>query len=396
MPCPIGQPDTIGRCMTPENANADLKPLTSEEFRDVIGHFASGVTVITTGHDGKLLGTTASAFTSLSVEPPMVLVCMNKTSETGKAIHSDGKFGVNILGEGHPDLAIRFAGKGDDKFAGVEYTLGENGEPLLTDALAALECAVVEETTGGTHLVFLAEVTRGATRPGAPLAYFRGQFGRFQGAEDFAALSSLRDRIVARLLPVGEPLDLDELAVSTGIERNTLYHALASLANDGLVDRDAGGAFVVAPITVEAMENALRARGAIEIGVATMRAGDLTADELAGVQLRLNDMEAAEGGPLEIWLESLAAYLDYFVSLSGNPTLVEMHRRANVVGMISSTHLVADKSFVPPAHATAAHRAVLAALNVRDPLGAAQAIERRTEGTIRALRASIEAAGGEI
>jgi len=158
----------------------DQRRLTSDEFRNVIGHFASGVTVITAVHDERPYGTTASAVTSLSLEPPMMLVCLDRESQTGGVIAEEGRFAVNILGEDQADLAVRFATKAPDKFDGVATTRGEYGEPLLADALATLECRVVEQTTGGTHVVFFGEVERGSARAGAPLAYYRGQFGRLQ------------------------------------------------------------------------------------------------------------------------------------------------------------------------------------------------------------------------
>lgn len=162
--------------VTSVSGDPGLRSLPSDRFRDVIGHFASGVSVITALQDGRAFGTTASAVTSLSLEPPMVLICMNRTSETGRAISATGRFAINILSEDQHDAARRFAGKGDDKFAGVATTPGAWGEPLIDDALATLECRVVEDTTGGTHWVFLAEVDHASSRPGTPLAYFRGQF----------------------------------------------------------------------------------------------------------------------------------------------------------------------------------------------------------------------------
>ena len=162
----------------------EARSLTSDEFREVISHFASGVTVITALQDGRPFGTTASAVTSLSLEPPMLLICMNKQSETGRAVALSRRFGVNILGADQVDLAERFAQKGGDKFAGVAVTPGKWGEPLFDDALATLECRVAEETTGGTHWVFLAEVESGAARGGVPLAYFKGKFGRLELTRD--------------------------------------------------------------------------------------------------------------------------------------------------------------------------------------------------------------------
>jgi len=167
---------------------AGSRRLTPGEFRNVIGHFASGVTIITATADGRRHGTTASAVTSLALEPPMLLVCMNRESATGAAMASTGTFAVNILGEDHGELAIRFAGKGGDKFAGVEIADGEHGEPLLAGAIAHLECRVTEQVAAATHVVFIAEVEAGTARPGAPpLAYFRGRFGRLEIAEDVPA-----------------------------------------------------------------------------------------------------------------------------------------------------------------------------------------------------------------
>lgn len=155
---------------------AALQRPAADEFRDVMGHFATGVTVVTARHDGEPFGTTASAVCSLSLEPPMLLVCMNKASQTGRAIEADGRFAVNILSERQPELAKRFARKGGS-FDGVPTEPGSWEEPLLSEALATLECHVAEEVTGGTHTVFIAEVGRATVRRGvAPLAYFRGEF----------------------------------------------------------------------------------------------------------------------------------------------------------------------------------------------------------------------------
>ena len=154
--------------------------ISPDDFRAVIGNFASGVTVITTIDDDERYGTTASAVASLSLEPPMVLVCLNQTSETGAAIRRSGHLAINILSEGQADAAMRFAGKGGDKFAGVAHRAGARGAPLLDQALATLECRVVAQHPAGTHSVFHAEVESGEAGAGSPLAYFRGRFGRLE------------------------------------------------------------------------------------------------------------------------------------------------------------------------------------------------------------------------
>ena len=152
--------------------------LSPEEFREVIGSFASGVTVVTTILDGVPQGTTASAVSSLSLDPPMLLICMHEQSATGQAIKKSGAFAVNVLDEDHDHHAQRFASKGSGKFDGVDTHTGDHAQPLLADALAHLVCRVTEQVSAGTHVVFIAEVHEATARPGAPLAYFRGQFGR--------------------------------------------------------------------------------------------------------------------------------------------------------------------------------------------------------------------------
>ena len=241
--------------------------MTPKEFRDIIGHFASGVTVITALDDGQPFGTTASAVSSLSLEPPMVLICLNKTSSTENAIASSQRFAVNILGEDQADEAMRFATKkAAEKFQGVQVVDGEWGEPLLGGALAILECRVVERVTGGTHSVFLAEVERASSRSGTPLAYFRGQFGRLQLDQDEAAFRDIRARVLSRDIPIGEPLSLDDISTLVGAPRGPVYHAMAKLTGEGLMSRNPDGSFVVTPLTVEAVEEAQLARYAIELG----------------------------------------------------------------------------------------------------------------------------------
>src|SRR4051794_2961383 len=287
----------------------DLRQMTPNEFRDIIGHFASGVTVITALHDDRPFGTTASAVSSLSLEPPMVLICLNKSSSTGQAVSASARFAVNILGEDQAHEAMRFATKGD-KFQGVTIVDGEWGEPLLGDALAILECRVIEEVTGGTHSVFLAEVDRASSRSGTPLAYFRGQFGRLQLEQDETAYRDLRARVLNRDVPIGEPLSLDDLAELVNVPRGPVYHALAKLTGEGLMTRSTDGAFVVTPLTLSAVEKALRARYAIELGAAELSVGQVPADRLLELRRMMGNTGPKlfdEGG----WDAYLPAYLEF-------------------------------------------------------------------------------------
>ncbi|MED4207523.1 flavin reductase family protein [Neobacillus mesonae] len=153
--------------------------VSSEEFRNVIGHFASGVSIITVRESEVNYGITASAVSSVSLEPPMLLICANKSTGTCHAISKAGSFTVNILAENQIDLALQFARANTDKFQDINMSYGELGNPVLNDTLTQIECRVVEEVIGGTHSVFLAEVQTAKAAEKDPLVYFRGKFGQF-------------------------------------------------------------------------------------------------------------------------------------------------------------------------------------------------------------------------
>jgi flavin reductase (DIM6/NTAB) family NADH-FMN oxidoreductase RutF len=138
------------------------------------------VTIITARDGGTDFGVTANAVTSVSLEPPTLLVCLNHASRTQTAVSRSKAFAVNILSEDQGELAVRFATTAPDKFGGVTQRRGNLGSPLLDGALAHVECWVMEEVSAGTHAVYLAAVHRAESFEGAPLAYFRGRFGRLE------------------------------------------------------------------------------------------------------------------------------------------------------------------------------------------------------------------------
>jgi flavin reductase (DIM6/NTAB) family NADH-FMN oxidoreductase RutF len=162
-----------------DDMTAGLSAPSADEFRHVIGHFASGVAVVTASDETGDYGTTVSSLCSLSVEPPRLIVCMNRTSSTGQVLTPGGWFGLNILAEDQHDLARLFATKGTDKFRDLSVSRGPHGTPVLDGALAVLECQVISETDGGTHAVLIGEVGFSTAAPGAPLVYHRGAFGAF-------------------------------------------------------------------------------------------------------------------------------------------------------------------------------------------------------------------------
>jgi len=150
----------------------------SDEFREVLGHFASGVTVVTSMDEGAPIGFTCQSFTSLSLEPPLVALAPAKTSTSWPRIRRAGVFCVNVLSESQQQVCEVFAASGGDKFAGIEWSPGRNGAPLLEGALAFIECRLLLAHDAGDHELVFGEVERLGAAPGAPLIFYRGRFTR--------------------------------------------------------------------------------------------------------------------------------------------------------------------------------------------------------------------------
>jgi 3-hydroxy-9,10-secoandrosta-1,3,5(10)-triene-9,17-dione monooxygenase reductase component len=148
-----------------------------ERFRQVLGHFATGVTVITGSHEGEPVGFACQAFAALSLDPPLVLFCPGKLSGTWPRIARTGQLGVNILGAGQRDLARKFGVTAPDKFDGVGWTPAANGAPILDGVLAWATCTVETVHEAGDHLVVIARVAElGDCTAGDPLLFYRGRF----------------------------------------------------------------------------------------------------------------------------------------------------------------------------------------------------------------------------
>ena len=151
-------------------------PIDDALFKLAMSHFASGVTIVTTEHEGRAYGMTVALFASLSLHPPLVLVCVEKSVKTHDAIAAARKFGVSILSQQQADISSKFASRRDDKFEGIAVTRGALGVPLIGEALTTLECSLRESLPGGDHTIFVGEVTDAQTREGEPLLYFRSGY----------------------------------------------------------------------------------------------------------------------------------------------------------------------------------------------------------------------------
>ncbi|MBI2762042.1 MAG: flavin reductase family protein [Chloroflexi bacterium] len=155
--------------------------LDALDFRNALARFASGVTVVTAKDaGGRPAGFTASAFSSLSLDPPLVLVCLEKRAQSYEVFAATEHVAVSILAAGQGDIAWQFARKEIDKFEGVSLETGEvTGLPLIQGATAHLEGRVYERLDGGDHTIFIVEVLRAHTEDLPPLLHFNRQMGRF-------------------------------------------------------------------------------------------------------------------------------------------------------------------------------------------------------------------------
>jgi flavin reductase (DIM6/NTAB) family NADH-FMN oxidoreductase RutF len=153
------------------------------DFRNVMGHFATGVTVITTVHDGELHGMTANSVTSVSLDPLLILVCLMREARTSLAIKQSERLAVNILGDHQEAFSQRFARAGEDHFDGLDLLEGPHGLPFLPGCIAYMTGKVTQVVEAGDHDVVFAEIDHCRVSPngGAPLLFFQGGYRKLPG-----------------------------------------------------------------------------------------------------------------------------------------------------------------------------------------------------------------------
>lgn len=156
--------------------------IDDRSFRKALSCFASGVTVVTANNDeGNPVGVTVSAFSSLSLTPPLVLFCLDKRTTSMDAFRK-GPFAINVLTENQREVSIQFASRKADKFEGIDWQAGKSGAPIINNCLASLECSLHELIEGGDHLIFVGKVEAITQQTGGqPLVYFRGAYASVEG-----------------------------------------------------------------------------------------------------------------------------------------------------------------------------------------------------------------------
>jgi flavin reductase (DIM6/NTAB) family NADH-FMN oxidoreductase RutF/AcrR family transcriptional regulator len=222
---------------------ADGASVDSGRFRRVLGHFATGVAVITASGDAGPAGMAVSSFTSVSLEPPLVAFLPDKSSSSWPKIEAAGSFCVNILSAGQQDLCAQFARTGADKFAGVSWRPAASGSPILDGVMAWIDCELTQTFESGDHYIAIGRVVElEADELGAPLVFFQGGYGNFmrrlakKRAEPVdTAGAGLVQRAAGLLAERGiANSSLAEIAEATGV--STAELEAYRLSPEGIVD----------------------------------------------------------------------------------------------------------------------------------------------------------------
>lgn len=159
-------------------------PVDAQQYKQILAQWASGVTVVTTLNEGKWKGTTASSFSSVSLTPPLILICIDRKLLTHQLLEKSGVFAINILNEEQIELGKLFAGMYpdvEDRFVGLDCFTAETGCPIMPSAIAWLDCRIRNMYDGGDHTIFVGEVLAGGTQnTSQPLLYHNRRWGQFK------------------------------------------------------------------------------------------------------------------------------------------------------------------------------------------------------------------------
>lgn len=154
-----------------------MAEVDSALFRQLLGHFATGVTVVTaTGPDGNPVGMTANTLASVSLRPPLISVCIDREADMHQTLQQTGAFTVNILSAGQEAISRRFAEKGSNRFDGLGFHPNRHGGVVLDGVIGYLECERVTQVPAGDHTLYIAQLVGGETFEGTPLLYYRGGY----------------------------------------------------------------------------------------------------------------------------------------------------------------------------------------------------------------------------
>ncbi|MGI8393235.1 flavin reductase [Leucobacter sp. W1038] len=362
-------------------------------FRHVVGHFASGVAVVTTAVDGELFGTTVSAVSSLSMDPPMMLVCLNRSSNTHDQVKLARTFAINVLSSHQSDLAYRFAKKGD-KFSGVDVDMVQ-GVPVIRGALAHIICVTEEEAVGGTHTVFLGRATSAGASDAQPLAYYRGAFGSFHSGSEERTYLDVRRWILEHRDLRGHAVSISRVVEELNLPRAAVGRALAKLAVDRLLAIETEDTLQILPITAKFMQGCIEGRSAIQCGVITTHLDTLTDSDVTEMREIFEEMQHLRGsaGAMRAFLDLNARLQDRIIGLAGSEELTRAFNHMGVGAVWS--HTVPEDSW-DEFFDSSNQRRLIDALERRDIAAACQASRDHATVTLGLVHELLEQNGGEV
>lgn len=372
----------------------ELTPLvTSESFRNIAGYFASGITVITTMDGEAPAGTTVSAVSSLSLDPPLMLVCLNKSSSTHDKVLASGKFAINILAQDQGATAYAFARKGDDKFAGIPWHPSASEQPLIDNSLASIVCNVADTAVGGTHTVFMGQVVEAETHPGEPLTYYRGEFGRFDPEAESKGYAKLRELVLSREIPVSTAVDIEMLAAELRIRPEYLSKAVIRLETEGWLERSSDGSAVVRPVSLDMARGAFAAQCSIELGVVAVALQQANDVQVSVVAEATKNLERGTQSKLAERLNDIRQFHQAILSLSASPQLQRAFEQMSTTALWR--HVLSDAEsleMLDPVHLVELGHAV----QHRDLVTAENALREQLERVIQVAESALERGNGEI
>lgn len=237
--------------MSIPSASATITPteiptMDVRDFRNALGAFVTGVTVVTATPEGKPIGFTANSFSSVSLDPPLISICIGKSSSNFDAFSRTDRFNVSILSEEQKDVSKTFSAKGIDRFAQVNWRPGELGAPIIEGASAWFECTLHQRVDAGDHQILIGRVRSFGHNTGSPLGFCRGNYVLFHLGQEVANLSTTKTKVGALLeTPEGILMVPDERGIlvlphaqqlGSRKSQDGLYQMLAGLIENFEVD----------------------------------------------------------------------------------------------------------------------------------------------------------------
>ncbi|HET6509066.1 MAG TPA: flavin reductase [Baekduia sp.] len=380
---------------------ASRESLHESVAHDALVHLGRTDAAVTVAFGGTLIGRLARTVSTISHDPPRLLVALDGEGRTAEGLDAVGAFAVNLLDGPADAMTRRFAGNGDVGLEWFSVARGSSsGTPLLREAAAQLECVVQDACTVGDVRVYVAGVVDVRARTGASLRALDDGLRSLVASRDDETYHALRKLVLAREIPLDNELLVEDVVEHLGVERANVTYALARLTHEGLVTRQSSERYLITPVDEHLLVTLLHARRTLLMGVTDALIDELTDEEIATV------VEAAEAtrrpkGTTDFGLENdrsaqiFRAFNEVIVGLSGNSVLLDEYRRLSVPTVMGRILWRMDWSTL---HDRLSEHAIefATALAARDRADAIRAIRAFNDSVHKYAVGVLEATGGRL